>query len=165
MVEHTGDNLRRLMAERGLSTKDVIEITGLDRRTVGGILAGTHRTHPRTITRLAESLEVSADEFFITPGQLVYRHFDAQTNAVVEEVVDEHPDLFQDWTEADFDELHSRMGTGGGLTRDGAVAAAEGMNHRRELHRKLDLLLETSHADVIGGMIDAAYERATVEEG
>ena len=29
MVENAGENLRRLMAERGLSTKDLIEMTGI----------------------------------------------------------------------------------------------------------------------------------------
>ena len=113
MGEHASENLRRLMAERGLSTKDLIEITGLDRRTLGGILGGTHRTHPRTINRLAKSLGVSSDEFFVTPTQLVYRRFDTQTNSAVEEVVDDHPELFDGWTDADFDELHSRFGAAG----------------------------------------------------
>ncbi len=164
MGEHTGDNLRRLMAERGLSANDLIEITGLDRRTVGGILSGTHRSRPRTINRLAKSLGVSSDEFFITPTQLVYRRFDAQTNSTVEEVLDDHPELFDGWTDADFDELHSRFGAGGALTVEGTLEAARAMNCKRELHDKLAILLESSQKQVVGEILESLYRQVTSTE-
>ena len=167
MPDYTRENLLRLMADGGLSIHQVAGQTGLDQRTIRGLLARENKPRARTIHRLAQGLGVPVEEFFIDPAQLLYRHFDRhfdrQTNPVVEEVLQDRPELFTGWTEADFDELYSRVGAGGGLTREGAVAAAEGMNHKRELHRKLDLLLESSHADVIGGMIDAAYERANVQ--
>ncbi len=165
MPDYTRENLLRLMAAGGLSIHQVAERTGLDQRTIRGLLAQENKPRAATIHRLARGLDVPVEEFFVDPAQLLYRHFDRQTNPVVEEVLQDRSELFTGWTEADFDELHSRMGTGGGLTREGTVAAAEGMNHRRDLHRKLDLLLETSHGDVIGGMIDAAYERVAVREG
>ena len=161
MTEHAGENLCRLMAERGLTIKDLIEITGLDRRTISGILAGTHRSHPRTINRLAMGLGVSSDEFFLTPTQLVYRHFDSQTNSAVEEVVDNHPELFDGWTDADFDELHSRFGAGGALTAEGTLEAARAMNRKRELHDKLAVLLESSQKQLVGEILESLYRQVT----
>ena len=164
MSEHTGENLRRLMAERGLSAKELMNQTGLDRRTINGILAGTHRSHPRTINRLAKGLGVSADEFFLTPTQLIYRCFDAKTNAVVEEVVESHPQLFEGWSDADFDELHSRHGTGGGLSVDGTLEAARQMNEKRELHDKLALLLESSHQKLVREILESLYRQVTTAD-
>ena len=161
MSEYAGENLRRLMAERGLSEKDLIEMTGLDRRTIIGILAGTHRSHPRTINRLAKGLGVSSDEFFVTPTQLVYRRFDAQTNSAVEAVVDDHPELFDGWTDADFDELHSRFGAGGALTTEGTLEAARAMNSKRELHDKLAILLESSQKQLVGEILESLYRQVT----
>lgn len=162
MNEHTGENLRRIMVEKGLSLAQVVERTGLDRRTVSAMLDGSNRPHPRTIHRLAEGLGVSPDEFFVNPGQLVYRRFDIQTNPVVREVVEGHPELFEGWSEMDFEELHSRFGHGGSLTADGTLAVARQMNRNRQVHEKLALLLESSHADVIAGIVDVLYREATV---
>ncbi len=164
MSDFTGENLLRLMAAEGLSVQQVSERTGLDLRTVAAILRGTKRPHARTIHRLAEGLDVTVDELFLQPAQLLYRQFDRQTNPAVEEALQSRQDLFADWTQADFDELHSRVGTGGGLTVEGALAAAQEMNHKRELHEKLDLLLESSQADVVGGIVELLYGQVVVEK-
>jgi len=107
-------NLQRLMAAAGFSMHDLAERSGVDERTIRGLLAG-NKPHARTLHRLAEGLGVSADEFFVVPTQLLYRRFDRVTNPLVEEVLESRPELFQNWTEADFDELHSRFGAGGRL--------------------------------------------------
>ena len=138
------------------------EQTGLHVRTVRGILRGDKKPHARTLHRLAEGLGVAVDEFFVDPAQLVYRRFDRQTNPVVAEVIEDHKELFHGWTEADFDELHSRVGTGGALTVEGALAAVRQMNRRRELHDKLDLLLESSQAEVAAGILNVLYEKVVV---
>ena len=65
-------------------------------------------------------------------------------------------------TEADFDELHSRVGAGGALTAEGAVAAVQQMNRKRELHEKLALLLESSQAEVAAGILNVLYEKVVV---
>jgi transcriptional regulator with XRE-family HTH domain len=165
MSDHAGQNLLRVMAQEGLSIRRVAESTGLDERTVRGILSGLNKPHARTLHRLAEGLGVSVEEFFVDPAHLLYRRFDRQTNPVVEEVMDAYPNLFYGWTEADFDELHSRVGTGGALTFEGALEAVRGMNDKRQLHEKLDLLLESSHADVIRGIMEVLYERVVVRVG
>jgi hypothetical protein len=83
----------------------------------------------------------------------------------VAEVIESHGDLFDGWSEADFDELHSRVGAGGALTIEGALTAVGHMNHKRELHDKLDLLLESSQAEVVGGILKVLYEKVVVDRG
>lgn len=163
MPEHAGPNLLRLLAAAEMSLQDLAEKTGLDERTIRGIAHGTHKPHTRTVHRLAEGLGVPVDEFFVDPAQLIYRRFDRCTNPVVEELLESRPELFDGWGEVEFDELHSRVGTGGALTCDGALAAVRAMNRRRELHDKLDLLLETGHAKTVSGMLDLLYEQVVIE--
>jgi transcriptional regulator with XRE-family HTH domain len=162
MSIHARENLLRLMAARGLTMSGVAGQTGLHVRTVRGILRGDKKPHARTLHRLAEGLGVPVDEFFVDPAQLLYRRFDRQTNPVVAEVIEDNKELFRGWTEADFDELHSRVGTGGALTAEGALAAARQMNRRRELHGKLDLLLESSQAEVAAAILNVLYEKVVV---
>ena len=159
MGEHTGENLRRIMVEQGLALNQVVNMTGLDRRTVSAILDGSNHPHSKTIHRLATGLDVAPDEFFVNPGQLVYRRFNAETNPTVSEVVDRHPKLFEGWGEMDFDELHSRFGQGGALTYEGTLAVARRMNRNRQVHEKLALLLESTQAEVISGIVDVMYQQ------
>jgi transcriptional regulator with XRE-family HTH domain len=148
------------MAAGGLSVRELARRAGLDERTVRKILAG-NRPHAQTLHRLAAGLAVSVDEFYLDDTQLRYRCFDRQTNPMVDEMLGERPNLFAGWTADQFDELHSHMGTGGALTRDGVLLIAERMNRKRQLRQKLDLLLETTHAELIGRIIDAMHEEAT----
>jgi len=164
MSDYAGKNLLRLMAGSGLSIQQVAEKTGLDERTIRGILGGTSKPHARTLHRLAEGLGAPVDEFFLDPAQLLYRRFDRQANPVVEEVLQAHRELFTGWAEADFDELHSRVGGGGPLTFEGALSAVRQMNRKRELHEKLDLLLESSQAELIGGIMEVLYDQIVVEK-
>jgi transcriptional regulator with XRE-family HTH domain len=163
MTDYAGDNLRRLMACHGWTTDQVAEQTGLDRRTITAILDGRHKSHPRTIKRLADGLRVAVDEFFVDPSQLLYRQFDSRTNPVVDELLAGRPELFADWTSADFEELHSRVGTGGPLTVEGVREAVGRMNRRREMYEKLAVLLETSQADVVCGILDLLYAQVVVK--
>jgi transcriptional regulator with XRE-family HTH domain len=164
MTDYTPENLLRLMAAAGLSVEQVAEKTGVDKRTVRAILSASHRPHPRTLHRLAEGLGVPIDEFFVDPSRLLYRRFDRQTNPVIAEILESRGELFAQWTEADFDELHSRVASGGPLLAEGALAAIRDMNRKRALTEKLALLLETGYADLVAGMIELFYSTA-VERG
>jgi transcriptional regulator with XRE-family HTH domain len=163
MVENTQRNLARLLAAAGLSSEQAAEKTRLDKRTIRAILNGTHRPHARTLQRLAEGLQVSVDELFLDPSRLIYRRFDRHSNPVIEEILEEHRELFEGWGEADFDELHSRVGTGGPLLREGALAAVRDMNRKRELLDKVSLLLETSHAELLCAIIELYFEKLVVQ--
>jgi transcriptional regulator with XRE-family HTH domain len=165
MSELARENLLRLMAIGGLSARGVAQQTGLDERTIRGILTGGNKPHAQTLHRLAEGLGVKVDELFVDPARLLYRRFDQQTNPYVADVIESCPGLFEGWTEADFDELHSRVGTGGPLTTDGALMAVRQMNQKRELHEKLDLLLESSHAELAASILSVLYERVMVDSG
>ena len=158
------ENLRRLLAQHGLTIAEVASRAAIDRRTVQAVLNDSGKPHPRTIHRLAEALQVSVDEFYVEPSQLLYRQFDQASNPLVTEVVEARPELFEDWTQADFDELHSRFGTGGALTQQGVVASAEGMNLRRRLHEKLAVLLESTHKELARKMVEALYDQVVVTD-
>ncbi len=151
-------NLRRLLVRRGVTLEELARRSGVDRRSIRGILDGRKRPQARTLHRLAEALGVDADELFLDPARLLYRRFDQHTNPEVAHAVAQHPELFRDWTEGDFDELHSRFGVGGALSFEGVLEAARRMNRNRTLHRKLALLLETGHAELVGRLIDAIYQ-------
>src|ERR1700736_716005 len=155
-------NLRRLMARLGLTLEALVERSGLDERTLKGILAGTNKPHARTLHRLAAGLGVTTDELFQDPSLLAHRLFDRRTNPVVEEIVSAKPDLFGGWTERDFDELYSRFGTGGALTAAGALEAVRSMNHSREIHRRVALLLESGEAELLSAFVDLLYQRIRV---
>jgi len=158
MSHHARENLMRLMAAEGLSIRGVAKRTGLDERTIRGILNGGNKPHAQTLHRLAEGLNVSIDEFFLDPARLLYRRFDRQSNPAVAEAIEQHGELCEGWTEADFDELHSRVGAGGALTVEGALAAIRQMNRKHDLQEKLNLLLESRRADVTSEIIQTLYE-------
>ncbi|HOM17558.1 MAG TPA: helix-turn-helix transcriptional regulator [Thermoguttaceae bacterium] len=157
MHKLVSDNLRRLMAQQGTSAAELGRRTGLDRRTIRGLLAGCKRPHWRTLHRLADGLGVSADQLFLPPAQWHYQRLDRQSNPAVAELIAERPELFQGWSEGDFDELFSRVGAGGPLTRYGALRAVEQMNRNRRTHEQLALLLETSYAELVRRVIEGLY--------
>ena len=155
-------NLRRLMARCGLTLEQVIQSTGLSERTVKALVAGKSKPHARTLHRLAAGLGVSTDELFQNPSLLAHRLFDRRTNPVIEDVVNSRPELFEGWTEADFDELYSRFGTGGALTAPGAADVIAAMNRNREVHQKVALLLESGQAELLAGLVDVLYQKIIV---
>jgi len=158
-------NLRRLMARFDLTANMLAERSGLDVRTIKGILSGSiARPHARTIHRLASALEVDVDEFFQTAGSLAFRHFDRETNPVVAEVVADHPELVRGWAAEDFDQLYGRFGVGGALNHDGALEAIRCINQKRAVIEKVDLLLETDEAELLTTLVEELYRRVVVAE-
>jgi transcriptional regulator with XRE-family HTH domain len=162
MTTYARENLSRLMAAGDWSQQRLAEATGVDARTIRKILEEGHHARAGTFHRLARGLGVVVDEFFVDPAQLLYRRFDRRANPAVAEVVEAHPSLFEGWTEADFDELHSRVGTGGALTVEGALAAVAAMNRKRRLHEQLDVVLESSHAELTADILGALYDNAVL---
>jgi transcriptional regulator with XRE-family HTH domain len=158
-------NLRRLMARDGLTFEDVVRASELDERTVRGVVRARNQPHARTLHKLAAGLGVSVDELFRPVSQPPARRFDRATNTLVNSVVAAHPDPFSDWSEADFDELFSRFGTGGQLTETGVLAAAEATNAKRELLRQVGVILETSEAELLAEFVGLLYRRATDRRG
>jgi transcriptional regulator with XRE-family HTH domain len=154
-------NLRRLMARHGLTFDEVVRASGLDERTVRGIARGANNPHARTLNKLAQGLGVEVDELFRAPGRPAHQRFDRATNTLVESVVASRRDIFERWSDADFDELYSRFGTGGQLTEDGVLVAAQAMNDKRELWRQISIILETGEAAILAEFVQLLYRRAT----
>jgi len=158
-----GENLRRVMARKGLTIAEVVRRTGLDDRTIKAMLRDpAARPHARTLHQLAAGLAIHVDELFQNPTLLARRLFDRRTNPLVDQVAAKNPHLFDGWTLDDFDDLYSRFGTGGELTAAGALEAVRAINVRRSLLNKVALLLETGQAPVLRGMVDLLYEQVVL---
>ena len=98
-------NVRRLMAREGLTYDEVVAATGLDERTLRGLIRGTNNPHARTLHKLAAGLGVPIDELFRPVGRAL--EFDRATNPLVETVIAQRPEVFADWSEDEFAELYS----------------------------------------------------------
>jgi len=155
-------NVRRLMARHGWTLRELVDASGLHERTVKAVLNGNGKPQARTLHRLAQGLGVPADELFQSPSLLAHRLFDRRTNPAVDEVVKSHPDWFDGWSEADFDELYSHFGTGGALSPEGAHELIRSMNDKRAVHRKVALVLESSQAELLVGLVDLLYQKIVV---
>jgi transcriptional regulator with XRE-family HTH domain len=154
-------NLRRLMARDGLTFDEVVAASGLDERTLRALARGKNNPHARTLHKLARGLGVSIDELFRAQGASSARRFDRATNSLVKEVVVDHAKTFENWSEADFDEIYSRFGTGGQLTEAGVLAAADAMNAKRDICRQVSVILESSEAELLAEFVEVLYRRAT----
>jgi len=97
--------------------------------------------------------------FTCDPSLLLQRNLNRAADPLVDEVLAEHPHLVEGWAEADFDELHSRVGAGGGLTRQGALDAIRLMNRKREVLRKVAELMETAEAELVEAVVEVLYRR------
>lgn len=158
-----GENVRRLMVRQGLTLLGVVEATGLDERTIRSILRGTTRPHARTLHKLATGLGIDADDLFIDPIEEAAR-FDRRANPAAAQIVRRHPKLFAGWTPADFEEYFSRVGVGGELTEEGAIAYADATNRRRELMTQVAVILESAESEHLSEIVDMLYRRVTVIE-
>jgi transcriptional regulator with XRE-family HTH domain len=154
-------NLRRLMARNGMTFVDLIEASGLDERTIRGVVRGANHPHARTLHKLAQGLGVEIDELFRPLGRSSSRQFDRATNSLVETVVVAHPKHFANWSDADFDELYSRFGAGGQLTEAGVLTAADAMNTKRDLWKQIGVILESSESQLLAEFVRILYRRAT----
>jgi transcriptional regulator with XRE-family HTH domain len=156
-------NLRRLLARQGLTLAELAQRAKVDLRTIKNLLNGTTpNPRSRTLHDLAAALEADVDEFFQNSSTLTHRHFDRKTNPVVTEVVESQPQLFEGWSEAEFAELYSRQGMGGALTAEGALEAVRLMNRKRQVLKKVQILLESDEQSLLCAMVDALYDKVVV---
>jgi transcriptional regulator with XRE-family HTH domain len=81
-----------------MTLAELVRQSGLDHRTLKGILSGRDRPQPRTLHRLAASFNVPVEELFQDAALLRHRLFDRHTNPVREEVISDNPRLFHGWT-------------------------------------------------------------------
>ena len=152
-------NLRRLMARDGLTYDDVVAATGLDERTIRGLLRCKNNPHARTLTKLAAGLGVPVEELFRPPPSSPALDFDRATNGLVGEIITQHSEVFTGWTDAEFTELYSRFGTGGTLSEAGILAAAEAMNAKRAVLEQVSAILESGEATALREYVAFLYAR------
>jgi transcriptional regulator with XRE-family HTH domain len=154
-------NLRRIMARDGLTFELVVAATQLDERTLRSLARGATHPHARTLHKLAHGLGISIDELFQPVARTAPRRFDRATNSLVDSCVARHPKLFHNWSQGDFDELYSRFGTGGQLTEEGVLAAAQVTNMKRDLWRQVSVILESGEAELLSQFVHMLYGRVT----
>ncbi len=150
------------MARDGLTFDEVVAATQLDERTLRSVARGRSNPHARTLHKLATGLGVSIDELFRPPGPASAQRFDRATNTLVQDVIARSAGTFENWSDADFDELYSRFGTGGQLTESGVIAAAEAMNVKREILHRVSVILESNETELLTEFVEMLYRRATV---
>ncbi len=180
---YTGNRVRQLRKARGWDQKELAGRAGISRTTLIALENGKTET-PRlaTLEQLSAAFKVSVRDLCdsaIAVRQLptvefvakelaglptdedseAARHFDQLTNPVVKQVAAESPTLFSGWDEADWNELYSTFGTGGQLTEFGVRQTAAKINQRREILRKLCIVLETEYSDLAEEMIELLYRR------
>jgi transcriptional regulator with XRE-family HTH domain len=154
-------NLRRLMARHSMTFAELVAATGLDERTIRGVVRAANHPHARTLYKLAQGLGVEIDELFRPLGHFSPRQFDRATNTLVGTIVAARPELFENWTDSNFDELYSRFGAGGQLTESGVVAAAETMNAKHDLLRQIGIILESGEAELLAEFVRVIYRHVT----
>lgn len=151
------------MAREGLTAGQLARRAELDERTIKAILSGQkHRPHAQTLYRLATGLEIEVDELFRDRSTTDQAQFDEATNPHVKDLVVSRPELFIDWTQPDFEELFSQVGTGGALTPEGALEATAWINRKREIHAQVDLILETADAELLAEIVEVLYRRVVL---
>lgn len=148
------------MAEFNMTLADVVAATGVDERTVRAVLRSARRPHAKTLHKLAAGLGIAADELLVDPRG-PQAAFDRLANPAVAQAIADSPQLFANWTTADFAELFSRVAVGGELTEEGAIAAAQEMNGRRQVLTQAAVVLESAEGDLLRQFIDMLYRRAT----
>ena len=146
-------NVRRLMALHGLTFQDIVEATGLDERTLRGLVRGANNPHARTLHKLAYGLGVPVDELFQACGVSPQQAFDEATNPAVESVVVDYAEVFHGWSSAELNELRSQFGTEGPLSEAGVLAAAEAINAKRALLQQVSVILESSESELLADFV------------
>ena len=150
------------MARDGLTYDDVVVQTGLDARTLRGILHAAKRPHAKTLRRLADGMGVTVDELFSGDESAALAEFDTATNPAIRSAIEANPGLFDEWSPRDFGELSSRVGAGGPLTSEGVVTEARRMNTNRKTLQRAGLILESDQAELLRGVVDALHEKIEV---
>lgn len=176
MSATTDEESRRVAARvraecvrRGMELQELARLAGISRTTLYHLERGhTGRLRATTLRKIADALDLTVEELLspapsrpapIGPRDAsAARRFDRATNPLVSEVMQDQPQLFTGWSPDDMDELCSTFGTGGPLTEQGVITAAEAINRKRDAIHKLHIVLETHLRDHALHMIEMLYD-------
>lgn len=174
-VAQIARRIRACCMERGWDEIELARRADVSRTTLYHLRLGKIR-RPRitTLTALAEAFDLPLDHFlwghFEPPQPAVSsrsgasRDFDRSTNQAVRQVHEEHPQLFADWTDREWEELYSTFGVGGAMNEEGVIANATQINESRRTRRQLDVIMETHLREVAARVIESLY-RMVIPEG
>ncbi|MBL9083183.1 MAG: helix-turn-helix transcriptional regulator [Planctomycetales bacterium] len=156
-------NLAAILRERRMTPAVLAAQAGIDEAIVRALVRGEiTRPSLTTLDALSAALHVDVCELLADGLRGDVRGFDRRTNPVVAEVAADHPQLFKDWSPADYDDLYSRFGVGGPLSAEGTLACAQAINDRRALALKVAVLLETEHGAALAQTVDRLYSSAVL---
>lgn len=170
---------------KGWTQKQLAAEAGVSRTTLLHLEQGAVQ-HPQgpTLSRLAAALDLSPDDIARespprprTPPPIdrpddfpLHDHharlaFDQHTNAVVFELCEAEPEHFRGFEPADWEELSSQVGVGGGLTQEGVRTAAARIQADKQTIHKLRVLLQTHLREPARQVIDALFQSVSVTPG
>lgn len=168
-----GARIRAACRRRGWDAARLAQEAGISRTTLYHLEHGaTERPRISTVSKVAAALEIPVERLWNPqpeePPRLTaernsaterdrQRQFDRVTNTTVDAVRRDSPELFADWSTEEWDELYSEFGTGGQLSREGVVVAAQRMNRKRQTIQQLHVVLETHLHDVATNVIETLY--------
>lgn len=73
--------------------------------------------------------------------QWLNRQLNRQTNPAIDEVHEDHPEMFAEFSEDEWDELRSIRGQGGAMTRPKVIREVEKINENRNVRSNFDMLM------------------------
>ncbi|MAT16596.1 MAG: hypothetical protein CMJ46_15155 [Planctomyces sp.] len=167
--------IERFSHRKAISQQALAKKAGISRTFFSNLQRGKVRwPQSSTLRKIATALEIPLEELCdidderayqqdtaagaITSGSTVNpAQLDRRTNPVVTEVYRSHPSLFEGWEAHDWDEIYSSFGVGGALTEEGVREVATQINEKRDLLRKVQVLLETHQRDQVVDMINSLY--------
>ena len=120
------------------------------------------RPHARTRHRLAAGLGVPADELFQNPSVLAHRLFDRQTNPRGGRGHGQPSGAFRGLARRRLRRAVQPLRGRRRADRRRRLRTVEGMNRRRDLHRKVAIVLESHEAELLEQMIDTLYRRVVI---
>jgi transcriptional regulator with XRE-family HTH domain len=156
---------------KGWNQATLAQHAGVSRSTLIHLERGTIQDpHAATLAKLAQALELSPEQFLPSaawtptapPSSARAAAFDRATNPALQAAAELYPDRFADLSPAEWDELASQFGVGGGLTVEGALAAADRLRADRETLDKLRVLLQTHLREPARQVIEALYRAVEV---
>ncbi len=170
---------------KGLKQEELADRAGISRTTLVHLeRGGTPKPRASTLSRVASVLELdpetlakewgsrsqtlsSAPPAAVSPLEWLreQRDFDQRTNPALEAAFERQPSSFQGFTDADWACLASQMGVGGGLTVEGAIAAAERIQADRETIARLQVVLQTHLREPARELIRALYQSVVITPG
>jgi transcriptional regulator with XRE-family HTH domain len=174
--------LRAGRLRKGLNLEQLARQCGVSRTTLHHLEhGGTHRPRAKTLSRLAEVLELDRDDLARgwetsprttrsagPPVELFSEQqtaFDWQTNPAIQAAVESQPEVFQNFTADDWRALLSQFGVGGGLTAAGGIAAAQRIQADRDTVTQLQIILQTHLREPARQLIEALFQSIQIGSG